>query len=170
MFCWSLTHSCMCMICACLVLSHAYPTGGARADWLQALQSSSVHPPTLTHSPLPFPAPARSAQGQVSWYKQLLPSLQGRSKGEGPYMCAKRGTQYQLLGKDSGRLQPHHDTVTTCTVVHCPPRHTQYLTIHTSMYLYVPCQQTFIHSIISIITTDVCIIVNHIPCKFSQVL
>ena len=59
---------------------------------LHALQSSSVHPPTLTHSPLPLPMPAEGTQGQVSWYKQLLPSVQGRSKGEGPYMCAKRRT------------------------------------------------------------------------------
>ena len=59
---------------------------------LQALHSSSVHSPTLTHSPLSLPAPAEGTQGQVSWYKQLLPSVQGRSKGEGPYVCAKRGT------------------------------------------------------------------------------
>ena len=48
--------------------------------------------PTHTHSPLPLLAPAEGTQGQVSWYKQLLPSVQWRSKGEGPYVCAKRGT------------------------------------------------------------------------------
>ena len=65
----------------CLVPSHACPLveqeliGCGCHARLQALQSSSVHPPTLTHSPLPLPAPAEGTQGQVSRYKQLLPSV-----------------------------------------------------------------------------------------------
>ena len=114
MFCWRPTHSLSCLFHSqyaaalwevhglCMSLpSHACPlmeqklTGSRWYSWrasLQALHSSSVHPPTLTHSPLPLPAPAEGTQGQMSWYKQLLPSVQGSSKGEGPYVCAKRGT------------------------------------------------------------------------------
>ena len=51
-----------------------------------------VHPHSLTHSPLPLPAPAEGTQGQVSWYKQLLPNVQEGSKGEGPYVCAERNS------------------------------------------------------------------------------
>ena len=79
--------------------------------------SSSVHPPTLTHSPLPLLTPAEGTQGQVSWFKQLLPSVQGRSKGEGPYVCAKRGT-LPVSWKGQWHATAMHTlthTVTTCT-------------------------------------------------------
>ena len=43
--------------------------------------------------PLPLPTPAEGTQGQLSEPVQATPAkCAGRSKGEGPYMCAKRGT------------------------------------------------------------------------------
>ena len=95
--------------------------------------SSSVHPPTLAHSPLPLLAPAEGTQGQVSQYKQLLPSVQGRSKGEGPYVCAKRGT-LPVSWKGQWHATAMHTlthTVTTCR----QHTHTQ-LTTH--IYLHAP--------------------------------
>ena len=127
------------MVCACLVPSHACPTGGARADWLQLTCSSAgtavqqcTH--THTHSLSSFPpTPAEGTQGQVSRYKQLLPSVQGRSKGEGPYVCAKRGT-LPVSWKGQWHATAMHTlthTVTTCT----QHTHTQ-LTTH--IYLHAP--------------------------------
>ena len=93
----------------------------------QLQQCTPTHTHSLSSSPLP--TPAEGTQGQVSWYKQLLPSVQERSKGEGPYVCAERRTL--PVSWDSGMLQPHHDTVTTCT----QHTHTQ-LTTH--IYLHAP--------------------------------
>ena len=110
------------LVCACV--SHSVCVA-------EVPNSSSVHPPTHTHSPLPLPTPAEGTQGQVSWYKQLLPGVQGRSKGEGPYVCAKRGT-LPVSWKGQWHATAMHTlthTVTTCT----QHTHTQ-LTTH--IYLH----------------------------------
>ena len=66
--------------------------------------------PNHTHSPLPLLAPAEGTQGQVSWYKQLLPSVQGRGKGEGPYVCKERNSTSFLEGTVACYSHAHLDT------------------------------------------------------------
>ena len=176
--------ACVCCTVRCCFVGGAWsvhvitftcmPTGGAKADRqsLVQLTCSSAGTalqqctPTHTRSPLPLPAPAEGTQGQVSWYKQLLPSVQGRSKGEA-LTCVQREELYQFLGKDSGKLQPHHDTITTCTLAHL---YTHIHHTHTQLNNTNTCMPAnIIHIILNFQLMYNTYNHMHIPCKFPQV-
>ena len=151
------------------------PTDGAKADWQSAgtagvLVCRHCTPActltTLTHSPLPLPTPAEGTQGQVSWYKHLCQVCRGEAKVKA-LTCVQREELYQFLGKDSGKLQPHHDTVTTCTLTHL---YTHIHHTHTQLNNTNTCMPANITHII----LNFQLMYNtynhmHIPCKFPQV-
>ena len=113
-------------------MSYSFTCMVEQEHWLQLTCSSAGTAvqqctPTLTHSPLPLPAPAEGTQGQVSWYKQLLPSVQGRSKGESPYVCAERNSTSFLERTEAGyshtMTQSPHVQSPTCTHTYTTPTH-----------------------------------------------
>ena len=128
---------------------------------LQALQSSSVHPPTLTHSPLPLPAPAEGTQGQVSWYKQFLPSVcRGEAKVKA-LSCVQRGTlPVSWKGQWQATATPWHShsnkNHTTCiytrSPVHTYTTHTYTIEQHTCI---LACSMVSNFIFIILFSTDV---------------
>ena len=144
------------MVCACLVPSHACPLVEQEligCSWharLQALQSSSVHPPTLTHSPLPLPAPAEGTQGQVSRYKQLLPSVcRGEAKVKA-LTCVQEKNSTSFLERTVAGYSHIMTHSLTCT--HTYTTHTYTIEQHTCI---LACSMVSNFIFIILFSTDV---------------